>query len=45
MFFVPPRFYDEIMKKVPHGKLVSISQLYMHHSCHTGVKANSYTAG
>lgn len=27
MFFAPPIFYDEIMKKVPFGKLVTVSQL------------------
>lgn len=27
MFFAPPIFYDEIMKKVPHGKLVTVAQL------------------
>lgn len=27
MFFAPPIFYDEIMKKVPLGKLVTVAQL------------------
>lgn len=27
MFFAPPAFYDEIMKKVPKGKLLTINQM------------------
>ena len=27
MFFVPPIYYDELMKKVPKGKLVTVSQM------------------
>lgn len=27
MFFAPPIYYDELMKKVPKGKLVLVSQL------------------
>lgn len=27
MFFAPPRFYDELMKKVPHGKLLTVGQM------------------
>ena len=27
MFFAPPLYYDELMKKVPKGKLVTVSQM------------------
>lgn len=27
MFLVPPSFYDEVMKKVPKGKLITVSQM------------------
>lgn len=27
MFFAPPKFYDEIMKKVPFGKLLTAEQI------------------
>lgn len=27
MFFAPPIYYDELMKKVPTGKLITISQM------------------
>ena len=27
MFFAPPIYYDELMKKVPKGKLVTVSQM------------------
>lgn len=27
MFFAPPLFYDELMRKVPFGKLLTISQM------------------
>lgn len=27
MFFAPPTFYDEIMKKVPKGKLITVNQM------------------
>lgn len=27
MFFAPPCFYDELMKKVPHGKLLTVEQM------------------
>lgn len=27
MFFAPPLYYDELMKKVPKGKLITISQI------------------
>lgn len=27
MFFAPPLYYDEIMKKVPKGKLITVSQI------------------
>lgn len=27
MFFAPPLYYDEIMKKVPKGKLVTVNQM------------------
>ena len=27
MFFAPPSFYDELMKKVPKGKLITVGQM------------------
>lgn len=27
MFFAPPLYYDELMKKVPKGKLITVSQM------------------
>ena len=27
MFFAPPTYYDELMKKVPKGKLITVSQI------------------
>ena len=27
MFFAPPIYYDELMKKVPKGKLITVSQM------------------
>lgn len=27
MFFAPPIYYDELMKKVPEGKLITVSQM------------------
>lgn len=27
MFFAPPTYYDELMKKVPKGKLITVSQM------------------
>lgn len=30
MFFAPPTYYDELMKKVPKGKLITVRQLREH---------------
>lgn len=30
MFFAPPIFYDELMKKVPSGKLITVGKLREH---------------
>lgn len=30
MFFAPPLYYDELMKKVPKGKLITVSQMRNH---------------
>lgn len=27
MFFAPPTYYDELMKKVPKGKLITVTQM------------------
>lgn len=27
MFFAPPLYYNELMKKVPKGKLITINQM------------------
>lgn len=27
MFFAPPSFYDELMKRVPKGKIITVSQM------------------